>query len=236
MPISKRLSNVSRTRSHCSHKVKYRNIIFDFDGTLADTHLAIVKTFQETCRQMGWRVLSDAEVSATIGLELRDGFRAGIPELTDAETDEAAVLYRRIFMDIAQPITVAFQGVVDALSELRQAGCRLAVATSRSHHSLELLADQIGVSQFFELLYGAEEVQNHKPAPDLALKILHDMDVPAEETLVVGDASYDLLMGRGAGCDVCGVTWGNQSREKLGSVNPEYLVDDIRELVNIVLS
>ncbi len=184
---------------------------------------------------MGWRVLSDAEVRATIGLELCDGFRAGIPELTDAETAEAAVLYRRIFMDIARPVTVAFPGVVDTLRCLRQAGCRLAVATSRSHHSLELLAEQIGVSPFFELLCGAEDVTRHKPAPDLALKILHDLDVPAGETLVVGDANYDLLMGRGAGCDVCGVTWGNQSRETLQAVGPEYLIDDMLELKQIVL-
>ena len=56
----------------------------------------------------------------------------------------------------------------------------------------------------------------------------------AEDALVVGDATYDLLMGKGAGCRVCGVTWGNQSREKLMTASPDYIIDSIEELLDMV--
>ena len=214
--------------------MKYKILIFDFDGTLADTTTGIVRTYQETFRSMGYPVPSEETVKGTIGLTLTDGFKAGVKGLTDKKAEEAAVIYRRIFPDIAIPCTVAYPGIVRTLEILHGKGYRLAVATSRSHHSLETLADKIGVSQFFFKLYGAEDVKNHKPAPDLAELILKESGMSAEDALVVGDATYDLLMGKGAGCRVCGVTWGNQSREKLMTASPDYIIDSIEELLDMV--
>lgn len=213
---------------------RYKCIIFDFDGTLADTNVGIVRTFQETFRQMGLPVPSRERISSTIGLVLTDGFKAASDGLSDEDADKAAVVYRRIFPEIAYPVITAFPGVVETVAELRGLGLRLAVATSRSHHSLDALAAQIGVKEYFEGLYGAEDVEHCKPAPDLADLIIRNMGIAPEDALVVGDATFDLLMGHAAGCDVCGVTWGNQSREALQSAAPEYIVDTLDELLEIV--
>lgn len=214
--------------------MKYKCIIFDFDGTLADTASGIVATFQETFRRLGMTVPSEAAIRATIGLTLRDGFNAAMTGLTDEQAELAVTTYRSIFNEIAIPCTTIFPGVLEALGRLRAEGCMLAVATSRSHRSLETLSTKIGIRDYFEGFFGAEDVENHKPAPDLVNLILDRYGLSPDEALVVGDAHYDMLMGKGAGCKVCGVTWGNQTREQLQSVSPDHIIDDINELFSII--
>lgn len=208
-------------------------IIFDFDGTLADTNKGIVATYQETCRIMGIEVPSVERVTSTIGLALKDGFMAGIDGLTEEKAEEAMAIYRRIFDVIAIPEIKIFPGIKEALDQLKAKGIRLAIATSRSHRSLGILAEKIGIKDYFEGMYGAEDVVNHKPAPDLALLVLEKIGVNAKDALVVGDATYDLLMGKGAGCKVCGVTWGNQNRQQLETADPDFVIDDIRDLFEL---
>jgi len=209
-------------------------VIFDFDGTLADTNEGIVKTFQETFRHLGMPVPSEERVSSTIGLTLKDGFKAAYDDLSDEVADKAAEYYRSIFNGIAIPCTKAFPEVCETLAELRSKGYKLIIATSRSFKSLGVLSEQIGVKQFFSGFYCAESVERHKPFPDLVNLILKEHNLAPDEAIVFGDATYDLLMGKGAGCKVCVVTWGNQTRERLCSAEPEYLIDKMSELLSIL--
>jgi len=209
-------------------------IIFDFDGTLADTNEGIVKTFQETFRHLGMPIPSVERVSSTIGLTLKDGFKAAYDNLSEEIADRAADYYRSIFNGIAIPCTKVFPEVCETLAELRRRGYELVIATSRSFKSLGVLSEQIGVKQYFSGFYCAESVERHKPFPDLVNLILKEHGLAPDEVIVVGDATYDLLMGKGAGCKVCGVTWGNQTREKLSTAEPEYLIDRMSDLLGIL--
>lgn len=215
--------------------MKYKFLIFDFDGTLADTNEGIVRTFQETFRKMGKTVPPVESITATIGRSLRDGFTDALPELSAEEADKAVEIYREIFPAIAFPLISAFPGIVEMLRELKTRGLKMAVATSRSHHSLETLAEQIGVIDFFEGMFGAEDVVNHKPAPDLVNLIISKYGLRRDDVLVIGDANFDILMGHAAGCAVCAVSWGNQSAETLSALAPEYLVSTIPDLLRVCL-
>ena len=84
------------------------------------------------------------------------------------------------------------------------------------------------------MVVSANDVQRHKPHPEPVEKILAALHVKSEETLVVGDASYDILMGRAAGCRTCGVTYGNQSATDLKNAGADYLVDDFAEVLGLV--
>lgn len=215
--------------------MKYKFLIFDFDGTLADTNEGIVRTFQETFRKMGKTVPPVEAITATIGRSLRDGFTDALPELSAEEADKAVEIYREIFPSIAFPLISAFPGIVEMLRELKTRGLKMAVATSRSHHSLETLAEQIGVIDFFKGMFGAEDVVNHKPAPDLVNLIISKYGLRRDDVLVIGDANFDILMGHAAGCAVCAVSWGNQSAETLSALAPEYLVSTVPDLLWVCL-
>lgn len=213
---------------------KYRNVIFDFDGTLADTNSGIVLTFRRTLEELGIPCPADEVISATIGLPLRDCFTKAVPGITDAQADEAVVVYHRLFDGIAIPAVTAFPGVPEMLLELRRRGVRTAIATSRGRRSLTLIVGRLNLGDCFDCMFAAEDVTNHKPAPDTALLAMERLGCSAAGTLVVGDTTYDLMMGHSAGCDVCGVTWGNQSLQQLESADPEYIVDRMEDLLKLV--
>ena len=100
----------------------------------------------------------------------------------------------------------------------------MSIASSRSHHSLALLVEDLGLSKYITYLIGADDVVNKKPAVEAVLATLAHFNVKAHETLVVGDTEFDILMGRNAGTHTCGVTYGNGSRESLEAVEEEWIV------------
>ena len=104
-------------------------LIFDFDGTLADTRTGILATAQEVLRRMGLPPADEAALGATIGLPLRENFTRGAG-LSEEEADRAVAIYREIFESVGVPAIVLFPGVAETLKELAARGIPMAVATS----------------------------------------------------------------------------------------------------------
>lgn len=206
-----------------------KNIYFDFDGTLADTTEGILSTFKATLRELNLPDYPDEEIVKTIGLPLHGNFRV-VCGLEGEENERACETYRRLFPTESKGKITLYPGVKEALEELQKMGFRMAIASSRHTKSLVMLSDEMDISRFFLEMYGVDRSPKPKPAPDTVLALLEALDMKAEETLVVGDTIFDLQMGRSAGCQTCGVTYGNQDREMLQTENPEYLLDSMTEL------
>lgn len=207
-------------------------IIFDFDGTLADTQRGIVATAQEVLRQMGLPPADEAALAATIGLPLRENFTRGAG-LGDEEADRAVEIYRSIFDEVAVPVIQLFPGIDETLRTLAGRGIPMAVGSSRGQRSLEMLMERTGLAQYIpvSMVFGVESAARPKPAPDLVYVILGKLGTRPEETLVVGDTTFDIEMGRAAGCRTCGVSYGNQSADQLATAAPDYIIDDLRKLL-----
>lgn len=212
---------------------KFDCIIFDFDGTLADTAAGILATVKETFRRLGFQGADDGRILPTIGLVLEQSLQQ-IGDLTEAQTRDAARLYREIFPEFGEVNSSLFPGVPETLGELHARGYRMAIATSRGRESLEAIMAPYGVSGYFEEMVTATDRLAPKPAPDMVLTLLARMGQPAESALVVGDTVYDLLMGSGAGCRTCGVTYGNQKERQLRTASPDHLIGSFAELLKIV--
>ena len=214
-----------------------KNILFDFDGTLADTSEGIVRCTQATLREMGLPASTPARIRATIGLPLGQCFSGGT-DTPPERVDEACLTYRRLFNEIAIPCTTMFDSVPETIAALHAKGLRLAICTSRSSASLQELLKVHGIGSYFSAHTCNDDVlrlgAQPKPAPDLALLLLERLGARAEESLVVGDTVFDLEMGRRAGCRTCGVTYGNQDRAQLQTAAPDFLLDDIRGLVTLI--
>lgn len=214
-----------------------RNLLFDFDGTLADTSEGIVRCTQATLREMGIAASTPARIRATIGLPLGQCFERGT-DTPPERIDEACLTYRRLFNEIAIPCTTLFDGVAETLAALHEGGYRLAICTSRSSGSLAELLKVHGIGAFFRAHTCNDDVlrggARPKPAPDLATLLLTRLGARAEESLVVGDTVFDLEMGRRAGCRTCGVTYGNQDRAQLLAAAPDALIDRFPDLPGIL--
>lgn len=207
-------------------------IIFDFDGTLADTQRGILATSQETLRRMGLPPADDAALAATIGLPLIQNFTRGAG-LDEEEARRAVEIYRSIFDEVAVPVIQLFPGIEETLRTLAGRGIPMAVASSRGQRSLEMLMTRTGLAQFIpvSMVFGVESAARPKPAPDLVYVILGKLGTRPDETLVVGDTTFDIEMGRAAGCRTCGVSYGNQTADQLATAAPDYIIDDLRKLL-----
>ena len=207
-------------------------IIFDFDGTLADTRQIIVNTQQQTMRKLHLPVPTEQESMATIGLKLRHCFLAINPSLTEEQADECVTTYQQLFRQnkhLYPP--VLFPHVRETLEALKRQGFILTIASSRSSASLHELVNELGIEENIDFIVGADEVLNPKPDAEPVLITLKKMECRADEALVVGDMPVDILMGRNAGARTCAVTYGNATSEQLVEARADIVINDMQELL-----
>ncbi len=211
-------------------------LIFDFDGTLADTHELIIQTNQEAMRRMGFPVLEDQVISRTIGLPLEEGILTMFPQLAREDLPAWVKTYRTIFDELKTKIIPGlFPHVKETLEALHARGYVLTVASSRLSLSLNDFLRDMGIAPFFSYVLGADNVSAAKPDPEPVLKTLRDLHFRADEALVVGDMPVDILMGKRAGAFTCGVTYGNSDREALKKAGANHVLDDFGRLPEIIV-
>ena len=202
-------------------------VIFDFDGTMADTRQNIVRVMQMVMGQLRLPVADEETCASTIGLPLKDCFLHIYPELTDAD--------RQIFFANAKDfVPNLFPHVRETMETLRAKGIRIAIASSRTSASLHGFIREMDLSEMVGMVVGSDEVEHHKPDPEPVNVILSALNIKAEETIVVGDMPVDIVMGIAAGTHTCAVTYGNASAEELAACGSEFLIQDMAELLNLL--
>ena len=211
-----------------------RLVILDFDGTLADTQPLILRSLQGTIAELGLPSRTDAECASIIGLPLKECF-VKLLDADDRLADRCCEVYRRLFDEYNHPgMVTLFPHVEETLHELHRQGLQLAVCSSRARATLDRFVLSFGFDQIVQAVVSSDDVPHGKPHPDPALRVLELIGCQPEEALMVGDASYDILMGRSAGCRTCGVTYGNQTAAQLREAGVDYLIDDFKNLLNLL--
>lgn len=209
-----------------------RMVILDFDGTLADTAAVIIRTMQATISELELPFRTDEQCAAMIGLRLVEIPSVLFPECS-IEGDIYARTYRRLFHEFNTEDAVRiYPNVVDTLKTLMSKGIILTIASSRSHASLAEYVENLGLSSLISYILGADDVDKGKPDPEPVNRTLKRFGISPEETIIVGDTSFDIQMGKNAGTRTCGVTYGNGSRESLSDA--DRIIDDFGKLLNIL--
>ena len=207
-------------------------VILDFDGTLGDTTALIVRTTQAAIKELGLPARSDEECASMIGLRLVE-----IPPVLfpghDIDCDLYAATYRRLFHEFDTDGAVKlYPNVIETLKALDRQGIILTIASSRSRNTLIRYVENLGLSDIIRYVLGADDVKEGKPHPEGIYKTLEKYDIPAGQTMMVGDTIFDIEMGLNAGTRTCGVTYGNGSRASLAKA--DRLIDDFSGLLEIV--
>jgi len=188
-------------------------IVFDWDGTLADSAGLIAGCIQRACADLGLPIPADEQARYVIGLGLHDALDHLVPGLPPLRQRELADRYRLHYLagDAAIPL---FAGAREALSTLRGAGFRLAVATGKSRRGLDRSIEQLGLTGCFDATRCADETAP-KPDPLMLRELLDELAVPATGSLMVGDTVHDLDMAAAAGVDALAVSYGAHPRDAL---------------------
>lgn len=212
--------------------MKYKLLVFDFDGTLADSEASIMEALQLVAGDFGLSGVDREKARRSIGLPLHRTIEMGLG-LEPRRVSEAVELYRKHYSEVAFESTRLFPGVKETLELLRR-DFLLAVASSKSKHGLAAMMRHLGVYDLFSFIAGAQDVRRGKPAPDMVLLALETLGIPAKESLVIGDTVYDIEMGQRASADTCAVTYGNNSTDELRRLDPTFLIDSFELVMSLV--
>ncbi|NIG54673.1 HAD family hydrolase [Chitinophaga sp. Cy-1792] len=209
-----------------------KTLILDFDGTIADTRSSIIKTVQLTAKELGLGNIRDEDVQYLIGLPIRETFIKALGITDEVSLDKAIGIYRAHYNPISAGMVVLYPNVKNTLQSLFSKGISITVASSKGKEALQVLLEKLEISAYIALVFGEQDVENKKPAPDMVLRILEITKTQPEAALVVGDTIFDIEMGQRAGCATCGVTYGNHSETQLREQGATFLINDFKKLID----
>ena len=207
---------------------RYRLLVFDWDGTLADSTAIIAGAIQAACGDVGEPVPDDVAARFVIGLGLADALSHVAPRLPRERHAELSTRYRHHYLARDADIPL-FEGAVTLLAELREAGYKLAVATGKTRVGLDRALTALALLHHFHATRCADEGRP-KPHPDMLLHLMDGIGVSPRETLMIGDTTHDLELARAAGVDALAVAYGAHEPGGLAAAAPLATVHSIDEL------
>jgi phosphoglycolate phosphatase len=207
----------------------YELLIFDWDGTLSDSIGRIVDAMQAAATLSGRPVRDDFAIKGIIGLGLPEAIRTLYPEITANDLIDFRQRYADSYMAMDVEPSKLFEDVHESLEFFKAEGYRLAVATGKARRGLDRVLKAHGWMDYFDATRAADETAS-KPDPLMLNEILEQCGVRPEKALMVGDASFDLLMARNAGMDSVAVGYGAQALESLRQYEPRLAIEHFSEL------
>ena len=197
--------------------MKYRLLVFDWDGTIIDSASTIAACIQDASRELGLAVPDAERASHVIGLGLQDAMRIAVPGLPAARYPEFVASYRSHFQTRKDSMQL-FDGMRALLEGLARKHL-LAIATGKSRRGLDRDLEFHGLRPLFVASRCADET-NPKPHPAMLLELMEELDISKKQILMVGDTTHDLEMARSAGTASIGVCTGSHGREELERFGP----------------
>ena len=214
----------------------WNTILFDLDGTLTDPAEGITKAVEAALNHYGITVADRAALHKFIGPPLDESF----PEFYGfdaAQTAEATEVFRAYFDRQGWAENVPYPGIDGLLAELKAAGKRLLVATSKPEVFALRIMEHFGLARYFDHICGAP-MDNQEGAKKAAVirDALRRAGVEDLSTAVmVGDRRHDIDGARQAGLEAVGVLWGYGDRQELEAAGAAYIVEDIPGLRQLLL-
>jgi phosphoglycolate phosphatase len=204
-----------------------RAVLFDFDGTLADSYDAITASVNHVRAVQGLAPLPVQEVVRHVGrgqTYLLEHTVGG----TDIKADVA--LYMAHHPSVMRAGTRLMPGAADALRAAKSTGRLVAICSNKQRSFTSDLVEYLGLAGVINLVLGPEDVARPKPAPDMLVAGMARLGVPAGAALYVGDMGVDIQTARAAGVRVWVVPTGSSDRATLEAAHPDWLLHDLYEL------
>ena len=208
-------------------------IVWDWDGTLANSTGLIVNAIVQAAAQVGLPTLDPIAASNIIGLGLKESIRALYGDLPTEKAQQLASQYNANYY-AGQSAIPLFKGAQELIISLHRRGFKLAVATGKGRQGLDLALEHFGLAKYFHETRTMGECLS-KPHPQMLIELMDTLVVRPERTLMIGDTNYDLEMAQNAGVKSVAVTFGAQSRDKLVCYNPLHIFDQFADLSDWLL-
>ncbi|NOT15932.1 MAG: HAD-IA family hydrolase [Methylotenera sp.] len=207
---------------------KFDLIVWDWDGTLADSTGMITNAILKAAEQVGLPALTPKMASSIIGLGLRESIEALYGNIPEYQVKALAAQYNLNYY-AGQGEIPLFTEAAETIKTLNRRGLKLAVATGKSRRGLNFALELTQLGDFFHATRTVDECFS-KPHPQMLHELMDHFFVTPERTLMIGDTSYDLQMAKNAGVSAVGVTYGAQPAQAWQHLNPIQQFDTFANL------
>jgi phosphoglycolate phosphatase len=207
---------------------RYAAVLFDFDGTLADSYAAIAASVNHVRERRGMPELSIDEVKRHVGRGADYLLTHTVP---DGNLADDLACYRAHHPTVMLTMTRFLPGAAALLAALHNSGTKIGLCSNKPRLFSQELLEHLQVAEYFAVVLGPEDVAHPKPAPDMLLRALERLRLPAAQVLYVGDMVVDIQTARAAGVDVWCVATGSEERRALVEARPDRLMADLQEML-----
>jgi pyrophosphatase PpaX len=205
-------------------------LLFDFDGTLLNTNDLIIQSFMHVLEERFPGQYSPKDCLKFMGPSLKQTFS----DLTPGEEDEMMAKYRAWNEPHHDELVTEFPDVVSTLEQLKSMGIKLAIVSTKRNAMIDRGLNILGASHLFDVIVGTDDVQNVKPDPEPVLLALSRLGATKEDAIMIGDNSHDIEAAHNAGVRAAGVAWSIKGEQYLQQFNPEYILQHMKDLLDIV--
>lgn len=205
-------------------------VLFDFDGTLINTNDLIFKSYEVAFREVFNRKIEMDEILTLYGKPLY----SSLMQYGEEDGERLYRIYREYNETNHDLLAKPFDGVFDGVKTLLKNGYRLGIVTSKRSRLVLRGIDILKLSGAFEVIITPDDTKETKPHPEPVLCGCERLGVLPEETIYVGDSVFDLEAGQAAKTRLCGVSYSVTPKEELMKYKPDFFVDSISELSELL--
>ncbi len=208
-------------------------VLLDLDGTLTDPAVGITRCLAHALTSLDLPVPPMTALRALIGPPLQDSFAS--MGLTAEQVDDAVRLYRERFATTGMYENRVYDGIVDVLRGLVEAGATCAIATSKPEHFAQQIVEHFGLAPFLSVVGGASMDGTRRHKDDIIGYVLGRLPGPRTGAVMVGDRAVDVSGARAHGVRAVAVSWGFAEPGELEAAGPDAVVHTPAELLQVLL-
>lgn len=209
------------------------HICFDLDGTLINSARTIYKATLKTLDDLNiGYYLPEEEFNNIIGMHFVDIFIRFNIDVPDFE--KFISHYKKVYFDFIDD-SVIYNDVENTLEVLKKNSFKVSLLTTKAQEQTEKILQHFNLTKHFDFIMGRTNGIPHKPDPKPLIIICNSLNVPAEKSLMVGDTELDILCGKNANASTAAVTYGYRTIEQLKANYPDYIIESLNDLVNVVV-
>lgn len=208
--------------------MKPKLVIFDLDGTLADTIELIVFSLNQALSPIWGRAKSREELYALFG----PTEEVLIDQEAGDQAEAALARFRRVYETHLSEFVTVFPGIVDLLKQLQHERCSLGLVTNKGRWSTDVTLEALKIASYFRHSSTGEEARP-KPHPDGIVRLMEAFGATPAETAMIGDSPGDIKAARAAGVQAVGAGWGSTYEiAKLEAAQPDALCLQPKDVIS----
>lgn len=212
---------------------RFDAVLFDYDGTFADTGEGVFESIHYAVEQLGMKELSAAQLHRFVGPPLYDSFRK-IAGMSDDDALLALEKYREYYSKTGIYRFTLYPGIIETVRALKDKGIKVGIATGKPEYFVSVLLDYMKITDLFDYVAGIRSDPSDETKADLILRAAKNMGVEPERVLMVGDRHFDINGARKAGTASAAALYGYGSREELEEAGADFFIDAPSDVLSLV--